>query len=69
MMRRTGKGRFRGGWFGKLILELEWAGTEPQNNGNHISMEDRCYWRDAKPVDLMELTGTVFVRMAKDERP
>lgn len=52
MMRPTGSVRFRRGWFGKLILQVEEAGREPLWIAGRIDVLPSVRWRDARLEDI-----------------
>lgn len=47
----TGRTRFRTGWRGVLVLQVECT-TEHCVNGPGVEVETHRYWRDAKVHDL-----------------
>lgn len=59
----TGRIRFRRGWFGKLILQIEYRGDMYAEEG--FAQNDSTCWRDASITDLTEtLWGVSDVNQA-----
>jgi len=52
-VRLTGRTRYRRGWFGRLILQVEETGClfDPRGGGSYSP--DYTRWRDAKVDDLI----------------
>lgn len=51
-MKLTGKTRYRSGWRGKLILQVEETSVQLENCGAYVDIARVRYWRDAKTEDL-----------------
>ena len=56
-MKLTGETRYRSGWRGKLILQVEETGIQYENCGAYVDSARVRYWRDAKVDDLSDLIG------------
>jgi hypothetical protein len=54
----TGRTRYRAGWFGRLIIQVEYATREPhegtEGRGTDWLWTGRC-WRDARVEDISHI--------------
>ncbi len=59
----TGRSRFRTGWFGRQILQVE----EQQQPSGYFALETGIdtRWRDARPGDLAEVQAAAEAHQAK----
>jgi len=55
MTKLTGNIRYRSGWRGKLILQVEESGSQHITCGAYIDCRPVRFWRDAKVEDLLEI--------------
>lgn len=64
----TGGVRFRSGWFGRPIVEVEYSSMWRSNYTRGV--EPTLHWKDATMADLQSLSGTfkLIPRIETDDR-
>jgi hypothetical protein len=48
----TGRTRYRTGWFGRIVLQVEEMREMYRDEGDRYTMEQVPVWRDARMTDL-----------------
>lgn len=65
MSKLTGRARYRHGWRGKLILQVEYETPflRPERHQQPELGEFECRWRDAQIQDLVTFGGPLSIHM------